>query len=276
VPPKSSRTKPDDATDDGLTDSQWNECLRLFYDRRRLKGKQLRQADIARRKARELPDTLLEAIEKHLRAQPRVPQRDTFKPLYSSPQCHIEKLADAVTEILADDPVLLALSEAAALSPAERLAKWGGLVGLPFDCIATLPPHMTDPEYRFELPRWCLAARYDCGIRDDYFVDLLDGKVDQPTLDKRLGEPTYFNPYSAPVRSLRPDEVGLDGTQRAHLKKLRDKLKRALDYLGNIARVSQHAPSIDKARAYVATAEAAIRAARASYGLPEVEPPEAT
>src|SRR5688572_1793791 len=128
-------------SDDAMSDAQWNEFRKALYERKRLKPAMLRQAERARRKAGEVPPTLWELIERHIRERPRA-RRHTLG-ASSAPATSVEKLA----AIFTDDPVLTEIGEAAALTSQERFAHWGWLVGLPFGVV--VPDHMLAESYRW-------------------------------------------------------------------------------------------------------------------------------
>lgn len=263
------------SSQDALSDSEWEKFRREWYQTRRMRPAAIRQAEAARRKAGEPPMTLWEAIEKHIRAQPRL-RRNTLTPTSRAPevppQSSIEKLA-AIFEV---DPVLAEIGEAAALSPIERFERYGWLVDVPYDALAKLPAHMLDESYRWEIPKWALAAKYDNGARDDYYVEIVDGRMDRQHLDKIVIDRRYVAKDTTKARrALHADELGLTAEQRAHLRKLRGRLATAKQILQNVEGAATSAEHVARARAYVNSSVSAIRTARASYGLPADEPPEA-
>jgi hypothetical protein len=247
------------------SDAEWEEFRKTLYERKRMRTTKLRQHEAARRKAGEPPPTLFEAIEAHLRTQPRI-RRDTLR----SPSVATSDNLAALAALFADDPVMTQIGEAAALSLEERLQKWGWLIGLPYG--ATVPPHMQHEDYRWEIPRWALAAKYDCGARDDYFCEIADGRMDKQRLDKIVADRKYVAKDSTKAkRALHRDELGLTPEQKAHLKRLRGRLANSERILRNVQGAMPERIAV--AQAYVDSAVAAIKAARASCGLPEMERP---
>lgn len=265
--PRKSRSA--DPTPTELTPEESRAVARMLYERGRLKGKALRDAEANRRRAQLPPRTLDEAITEHFasrglrRADLGV---DFMDDLASVESAYVGRLApSAPNPLLKDRSDELAAELKAALSlPAdEKLERYGWAIGIPFDALGSLPDELRSPDARPELPAWSLRACFD-SLRDDHWSDLVRGVMDRDTLEaerRRRGL----------TRSVRPDEAHLTPSQRSHLRKLRVKLKTARDIYERHSAIPSRPEVVARAKSYVDAAEKAIREARVAYGLPATE-----
>ena len=255
-----------------MSDAAWEalqaKVRRTSYERRLLRGVPLREAEAKRRREQVPPPTLNEAIGRHLRESTRVPFDCAALP-------HLDwdrtwYIAPGYRPPVDEVRVAEQLAEALAQPSRERLAKFGWLIHLPFG--VTVPEHMQHDSYRWEIPAWALEGKSD-DIRDEFFCDIVDGRMDEKRLSKILAGRKYTGKAETKAkRALHSDEVGLDALQKAHLRKLRGRLNRAQNILQVNLRANVPADRLTVSQGYVDSAVAAIKAARVSYGLPGAEP----
>lgn len=265
--PSARSESPELSPEELATEQRERRALaRMVYERGRLKGTGLRKYEKARRKAKLPPPTLDEAIRDHWAAKygsrtvaaalDEVDELASLEAAYVEPQAQPRPTSSFLIDRTAENAA--ALREALALPLRERLSQYGYLVGLPFEC--DIPDSLLSDEARWELPAWSLAAKFDA-VRDDFFIDLVSGTTDESALNAELSK------RGIRARSVRPDEVNLDAKQRAHLRRLRVKVKQAKDILVHQQRLEAPLPRVARAQSYVDAAEAAIKAARVAYGL---------
>lgn len=257
---------------DSMSPEEEREVARKIYERSRLKGTELRKREKERRRAKRPPVTLDDAIRDHWAAKygsrTVADASDEVDDLASVEDVYVESTVEPrpIFRFVKDRSAehAAALREALALPFRERLTRFGFLLGVPFGC--DIPESLVDEDTRWELPEWSLAAKYDV-VRDEYFGGLVAGTVDQATLDAELVK------RGVKPRSIRPDEVGLSADQRAHLQRLRRKLKTALQIHEANAKANARPETMARCRSYVEAAEKAIAEARVAYGLPAEELP---
>lgn len=258
-----------------LTDEELASVSKLLYERGRLKGKALRDAEKERRKAGLPPPTINEAIMDRFGRYARLhtfdqreDQFDAIEATYVSPEGRpvaAIRGPELPEEIPAAHAVAQSefLREALALTLRERLARFGYLVGLPYG--AKVPEELLSEDTRWDLPAWSLRAAYDL-VRDHFFCDLVLGTVDRKTLDEVAAATG-----SKTKRATHPDEAALSAEQKAHLRRLRVKLHNANEILANNTRANARPEVLTRSRSYVEAAESAIRAARVTCGLAPTE-----
>lgn len=276
-----ARLRPTVTSDDPMSPEESLGLQRWAYERRRLRGKTLRDAEAKRRKALRPPPTIDEAILDHFATRAvrlRVTPRAEDEELASLEAAYVEapsaprepQAAREYGNFLKDNREERGaeLRDALALPTEDKLRAYGWLLGIPFDVLDEIPEFLLSAEARPELPAWSLRASYDA-LRDEFYVGLVQGTVDRAQLD----EERQRRGLTA-KRATHSDEAkALNKEQRAHLRKLRVRLRTATQFRERLS--DSVAPEI-KARsdAYVIAAEKAIRDARVAYGLPPEEVPE--